>query len=352
MSDPEELGLRISVEGAAGKRVGRIMLDRPKAMNALTYPGALAIDKAMIEWADDPTIALVLIEGAGEKAFCAGGDVATLYRTGIAGDFAYARGFWRDEYRLNARIKTYPKPYVAIMDGVTMGGGVGVSALGSCRVVTDRALLAMPEAAIGLLPDAGGLWSLSRAPGHFGEYLALTGARMNAGDAIHVGFADHYMPADRIDSAVAALIEAGSPDAMTPFYEPAPDAPLAALRADIDRIFGLPTALDIVAALEAEDAEWAQKALKAIRNASPQIVAGSLIAIRHAREMKTIQESLTLELRFNWRAIESGDFLEGVRALLIDKDRSPKWRAQRLEDLAPGEVEAMFETLGENDLTF
>ncbi|MEM9737456.1 MAG: enoyl-CoA hydratase/isomerase family protein, partial [Pseudomonadota bacterium] len=192
----------IRVEG----RAGRLTLNRPQALNALTYGMLGEIERALDMWEHDPAIDLVLIDAAGNKAFAAGGDIVDLYRTGRAGDFSFGRQFWADEYRLNAKIARYPKPYVAVMTGFTMGGGVGVSAHGSHRIVTDGSQVAMPECGIGLVPDVGGSWLLARAPGRLGEYLGMTSARMGPGDAIHCGFADYYVPREGLEGLKAALV--------------------------------------------------------------------------------------------------------------------------------------------------
>ncbi|SET44654.1 enoyl-CoA hydratase/isomerase family protein [Oceanicella actignis] len=339
------------VEIRVSGRAGRITLNRPKALNALTHEMALEIERALRAWREDPRVQLVVIDGAGDRAFCAGGDIQLLYDRGRAGDFAYGRRFWADEYRLNALIGAYPKPYVALMDGIVMGGGVGVSAHGSHRVVTERTLLAMPECGIGLVPDVGGTFILSRAPGRLGEHLGLTGARVGAGDAILTGFADVYMRAERLPALIAELEASGDPAAIAAMAEPAPEATLAPLRPAIDRAYDAPDALGVVRALEASDEAWAQDAARAIRRNCPLSVACALRLIREARALPDLKAALAREYRFSWRCTEEGEFLEGIRAAVIDKDRSPRWQVARLEDLPPEKVDAMLAPLGENELT-
>ncbi|MCF6322415.1 MAG: 3-hydroxyisobutyryl-CoA hydrolase, partial [Rhizobiaceae bacterium] len=203
---PQDINIRI--EGKAG----RITLNRPDSLNALTYEMVLEIEAALLQWREDEQVSLVIIDAAGEKAFCAGGDIQKLYDTGIRGEYQFMRIFWRDEYRLNALIASYPKPYVAFMDGIVMGGGVGVSAHGSHRIVTGRTMLAMPECAIGLVPDVGGSLLLAKAPGHVGELMGVSGARLDGADAIHAGFADALVDVDRLDKLKSEMINTGEAD--------------------------------------------------------------------------------------------------------------------------------------------
>ncbi|MGN6548967.1 MAG: enoyl-CoA hydratase/isomerase family protein [Pararhizobium sp.] len=338
----------IRIEG----RVGRVTLDRPKSLNALTYAMATALDAALRRWAADPAVSMVVIEGAGERAFCAGGDIQDLYETGCSGDFAYGRRFWADEYRLNALIVGYPKPYVALMDGIVMGGGVGISAHGSCRIVTERTVLAMPECGIGLIPDVGGSWLLARAPGHLGDYAGLTGARLGPADAIGCGFADLFVRSERLADLLQALVETGRPDVVADFAAPPPDGDLIGRRHDIDRTFGAADLADIVRALEDEAAEWAEKAVAALRRASPLSLACAFEVIRRGRGLTAIGQALSLEYRFASRCMEHGDFLEGVRAAIIDKDRRPRWRHRSIEDVTREHVAAMLGPAEGGDIEF
>ena len=333
--------IHIRVEGKAG----RITLTRPQALNALTYEMAMAIEQALLEWAEDDTVALVVIDAQGDKAFCAGGDIQDLYEHGKAGDFEFGRKFWSDEYRLNERIADYEKPYVALMQGFVMGGGVGISCHGSHRIVCETTQIAMPECGIGLIPDVGGSFLLARAPWKFGEYLGLTGMRMNAADAIHAGFADLFAPREIWPALIAALCEHGRTSAIGDFAQPTEPASLAELTADVNRFFAHGSALDCVRALEADESEWAQKTAKAIRRGCPLSVACAFELIAMSREVATVREALDLELRFTWRSQSHGEFVEGVRAQVIDKDRNPQWHTARLEDVTPQTIAAMLAPL-------
>lgn len=332
-------------------RAGRITLNRPKALNALTWEMCRAIEAALDAWAADPTVALVVIDGAGERAFCAGGDIAEMYRRGRGGDFAFGRGFFADEYRLNAKIAEFPKPYVALMHGFTMGGGIGVASHGSHRIVGESAKLAMPECGIGLVPDIGGTFLLSRAPGHLGEFLGTTGHRMGPGDAILAGFADRFVPEADWPDLIARLEATGDPAAPDAAARPAPEAGVSALAPLIDRHFAAPTIGEVIAALEADPSEAAQTTAATLRRGSPLATACTFAAIRRVRG-QGLREALALEFRHSWRAAERGDFLEGVRAAIIDKDRAPRWRHAAIEDVTPAEVEAMLAPLGADELTF
>ena len=314
-------------------RAGRITLNRPKALNALTYEQAIAIEGILDEWAGDQDVQLVIVDGAGERAMCAGGDVMALYdKRDDGGDFA-AR-FWRDEYRLNAKIGRYPKPYVAIMDGIVMGGGIGLAGHGSHRIVTDRSSLAMPETTIGLVPDVGGMWLLASAPGHMGEYLGLLSERMAAADAIYTGFADTFVENAKLDDLLAILTDPeGDPVGVTVASFAAAPAPVthAARQTEIDEIFKEPTLEAIVEKLAVSNAEWAPGALKAISQRSPLSLKLTLAAVRAARKFSSLEETLNLEYRLTCRLFERGEFIEGIRALLIDKDKAPKWNPPTIE---------------------
>ena len=330
-------------------RAGRITLNRPEALNALTHAQVLDIERHLIAWQEDDAVELVLIDGAGERAFCAGGDIQHLYETGRAGDFAYGRTFWADEYRLNALIWNYPKPYVAIMHGFVMGGGVGVSALGSHRIVTDGTQVAMPECGIGLIPDVGGSLMLGCAPGRLGEYLGMTGARMGPGDAIFATFADTYVPAGDLDALKAAICAEGV-DAIDEFAAKPAKGPLQADAKKIDSHFGGELAMDIVRSLQHEGGDWEEAALAAIRRGAPLSVACAVETIHRARNLGRIEDALKLEYRFTARCMEHGEFLEGVRAAVIDKDRTPRWATARLEDLPHLHVSRMLMPLPDGDL--
>ncbi|WP_142662447.1 enoyl-CoA hydratase/isomerase family protein [Paracoccus laeviglucosivorans] len=319
-------------------RAGRITFDRPQALNALSHAMALEIHAALGGWRDDPAVSLVIIDAAGDRAFCAGGDIAAVYRAGLDGDHQVGRDFFRDEYRMNARIADYPKPVVALMQGFVMGGGVGVGGHASHRIVGDSTQVAMPEAGIGLIPDVGGSWLLGHAPGRVGEYLGLTSARMGPGDAIFAGFADTYLPEAEWPALIKELTRTGDTAAIK--GKPRPTATLEG--ADLSS-FGGRTVDEIIASLKAAGDDAALKPL--LRN-SPLSMAATLALVRAARADLGVRDSLAREYRFTYRATAAGDFLEGVRAQLIDKDRNPQWAA----DSSDTHVRAMLAPLGDDDL--
>ncbi|MGE0769975.1 MAG: enoyl-CoA hydratase/isomerase family protein [Hyphomicrobiaceae bacterium] len=342
--EPEVL---IRIEG----RAGRITLNRPKALNALTLGMVREIWAILRAWTTETQVELVVFDGAGDRAFCAGGDVLSLYESRAEGS-DLARTFWREEYRLNALIHRYPKPVVAIMDGIVMGGGIGLSAhiRGGGRVVTDRSMLAMPETGIGLVPDVGGSWLLSHAIGELGTYLGLTGARMNGSDALQTGFADVYITHQRRDALVAALCDPKGPafaDIIDEAAEsdPIPASPLMALKSDVDRCFSKPTVEAILAELQTTAAPWAMKTRADLLAKSPLAMKATLAALRRAPALGSLEEALNVEFRLCTHLFEHGEFPEGVRALLVDKDKSPRWRPPRLEDVSDGMVEALFTPL-------
>jgi len=331
-------------------RVGRLRLNRPEALNALTHEMILAMEKALIAWRTDSNIDAIVVCATGDRAFCAGGDIQALYKSGLKSPEP-GREFWRDEYRLNAMIASYPKPYIALMNGITMGGGVGVSAHGSHRIVTENTMLAMPEASIGFIPDVGGTYLLSRSPGQSGLYLGMSGARMNAADAIFAGFADSYVPSNALPGLVVALADGTSPDeAISLVEETAPDGELAALQDKINDVFAVPEILGCVRRLDklaAGGDEWARKTFSMLRNNSPLSVATTFTAVHKARELATLEDCLALEYNFAHRALTGHEFLEGIRALVIDKDKKPNWQPATLEEVSPEMVENVLAPLGE-----
>ena len=250
-------------------RAGRITFTRPKALNAMSYDMCMAIDAALRNWREDDDIALIVIDAIGDKAFCAGGDIAELYDTGTKGDFAYGQTFWRDEYRTNALIFEYPKPVVSFMQGFTMGGGVGIGCHGSHRVVGESSQIAMPEVGIGLVPDVGGSLMLALAPGRLGEYLGLTAGRMGPDDAILAGFADHFIPQEKWGDVIEMIEASGDAAHVATHAEAAPQGALRPLQDDIDRTFAGETLGDILTGLRIEDSDFAQKTLKALNRNSP-----------------------------------------------------------------------------------
>jgi len=330
--------------------VGRIMLNRPKALNALTLYMVNRISGALASWEQDPRVKLVLIDGAGDRAFCAGGDIMRLYEAGRAGRFEEARCFFQHEYRLNAQIASYPKPYVALTDRTVMGGGVGLAGHGSHRIVTERSLVAMPECAIGLIPDVGGTFLLARAPGHLGEYLGLTGARMTAADAITAGFATHFVESSQIEALTATLVETGDVGVISRYAKNPSPSHLDSNRPAVDRIFGRKTLADILHALEVEAGDWARSAEKALATGSPLSLHCTLAAIRRARPMTRVGDALATEYRFTSRALTEGDLIEGIRAAVVDRDRSPRWSHRTIHDVRDSDVEAMLAPLGADEL--
>lgn len=311
----------VRIEG----RVGRVTLSRPSALNALTHSMALIIEKALLEWQANDSIALVMIDAEGDKAFCAGGDVNALYQQGKAGDFESGRQFWRDEYRLNVLIDSFAKPFVAIMDGIAMGGGIGISAHGSHRIVTERSSLALPECSIGLIPDVGATHLLSRTPGYIGEYLALTGERFNASDAMFAGFADFYVSSDQLDALKNALIESADVNVIAKFTQAPEQSTLAENEPSISQVFSGISLVSVLEQLGGLEDAWAISALKKIGRSSPLSLQLAFELVREARSAPGIEAALEREYRFVSRVMEHGDFLEGVRAALIDRDRQPKW---------------------------
>ncbi|MGK5543435.1 enoyl-CoA hydratase/isomerase family protein [Streptomyces sp. URMC 127] len=323
-------------------RVGRITLNRPRALNALTHAMVRRIAGALDAWEHDAAVTTVLLDGAGERGLCAGGDVRAVHDDVRAGGGAAAREFWRDEYRLNARIASYPKPYVALMDGLVMGGGVGLSAHGGVRVVTERSSVAMPETGIGFAPDVGGTFLLSRAPGELGTHLALTTARMGPGDALHAGFADHFVPAGRLAEFTAALAEAGPAEAVRAFAAPAPASGLAEDRDWIDHCYAAGTVEEILGRLADSGAPGAAKAAEAILGKSPTALKVTLSALRRARLLPELADVLEQEYRVMCASLADPDLLEGIRAQVVDKDRRPRWQPAKLEDVTDADVARHF----------
>ena len=307
-------------------RAGRITLTREGALNALTWDMVRAMEDALVRWRHDDAVALIVIDAAGPKAFCAGGDIAEMHATGTKGDYGYGRRFWRDEYRLNAMIAGYDKPIVALMQGFVMGGGVGIGCHASHRIVGETTRVALPECGIGLVPDVGSTLLLARAPGRLGEYLGLTGDRMDAGDAIYAGFADSFVPQDHWPALIATLCDTGRTDAIPASALPAPQSKLARWQADIDRVFAAPDLATIRSQPDAVPPAPIANALALMDRNAPLSMACTLHIIRAVRADPTIQTALAQEFRFTFRSMEQADFLEGIRAMIIDRDRTPRWR--------------------------
>jgi len=341
-------------EGSAGI----IRLNRPKAINAVTLEMFHDIDKALDVFEADPEVVVVLLEGAGERGLCAGGDIRSLWESSkVKGDLG--KILWRDEYILNARIRKFPKPYVAFMDGIVMGGGVGLSAHASHRVVTEKTKLAMPEVGLGFFPDVGGTWLLSRSPGEIGTYFGLTGQTMNGPDAIHAGFADVVVPSEKLAALREVLtrpargITSDEIRTLIEIFATGETAgPVAAEQAKIDALLGYDRMEDIVAALQRDGSDFAQATLKTLSEKSPRGMVVTLKLLRLARTSRSLEECLVREYRAALEVFASDDFREGVRAAVIDKDRSPKWSPPRIEDVTPAMVAPYFAEIGADELKF
>jgi enoyl-CoA hydratase len=341
-------------EGSAGI----IRLNRPKAINAVTLEMFRDIDKALDAFAADPAVAVIVLEGAGERGLCAGGDIRALWESSkVDGDLG--KILWREEYILNARIKKFPKPYVAFMDGIVMGGGVGLSAHSSHRVVTERTRLAMPEVGLGFFPDVGGTFLLSRSPGEIGTYFGLTGTTMNGPDAIYAHFADAVVPSARLP-ALREMLTRVRPGTMSIEVKALIDGfatgekagPVAAKQAEIDGLFGHDRMEDIVVALMRDGSELAKAALKTLGEKSPRGMVVTLKLLRLAREARSLEDCLVREYRAALEVFRSDDFREGIRAAVIDKDRNPRWSPPRIEDVTPEMVAPYFAGIGADELTF
>jgi enoyl-CoA hydratase len=333
----------------------RITLNRPQALNAITLDMAVAMTRWMREWAADPAIGAVLLDGAGDRAFAAGGDIRALYDAAKAGGALPAQ-FWATEYQLNVLIARYPKPVVALMDGMVMGGGVGLSAYASHRIVTEHAAVAMPEVGIGYFPDVGVSFPLARAPGQVGTHLLLTGERIGAADAIYCGLADLHVPAAAAINIPAALPEcrdAGEVDAQLKRLSAAPSpGRLAAARPWIDRCYDAADVETIIERLQRDQAGAAAGALDAMRKASPTSLKITLRNIRAALSFQKLEQGFQQDYRISLACVAGHDFIEGIRAAVVDKDRQPKWQPDRLEDVTPDIVDRHFRSVGALELTF
>ena len=329
---------------------GRITLNRPQALNAMTYEMCMAIDAALRAWADDDAVSLVVMDAQGDRAFCSGGDIADLYARGTKGDYAYGQKFWADEYRLNHLIFNYPKPVASFLQGFTMGGGVGIGCHGSHRIVGDTSQIAMPECGIGLVPDVGGSLMLALAPGRLGEYLGTTGARMGAADAIYAGFADTYITEDKWPSLIEALEKDGDVSALTTAAQTPPKGDFETQQVQIDALFSGEALGDILTDLRNDGGSFAAETLKKMGRASPLSMACAVEIIHRLRGPSlTMEKALDLEYRFTFRATEHGDFIEGIRAAIIDKDRNPKWQFADMK-VPPAAVSKMLRPLGQDAL--
>ncbi len=339
--------------------VGFVLLNRPKLLNALGLSLIEAFDARLEAWATDPAVKAVVVRGAGARAFCAGGDVRSIWEGGrnLGGP---ASDLFRREYMLIRRIKVLAKPYIPLIDGITMGGGVGVCVHGSHRIATERTTIALPETRIGLFPDVGSAHFLPRLPGALGLYLGLTGVRLKAADALYAGLADRYVESARlpeIEAALAAADWSGGParavaSATIDAFAGDPGASaLAEGRAAVDRCFGQDSVAAILAALEAEGGDWAQRTLETLGACSPTSLKVTFEQLRRGRTLG-FDDAMIMEFRLSQAFLARHDFHEGIRAIVIDKDNAPKWRPDTLAEVTPDLVEAHFAPLGDSELTF
>ena len=340
-------------------RLGVVVLDRQQALNALTHAMVRALSTQLADWREDVGIRAVLVKPAPGRAFCAGGDIVAVTELVRRGGVTAAVPFFHDEYRLNWRIHTYPKPYIALLDGITMGGGVGISVHGDFRIATERTQFAMPETGIGFFPDVGGTWFLPRCPGEVGMYLGLTGARLTGADCVDAGVATHAVPSDRlaeVESALVACAEAVDPheaiaECLAGHELSSGDRPLRTLRRGIDRCFVEETLAGVLARLEAEPGGFGASQRRELNRKSPFALALTFAQLRRGREL-SIEDALRLEYRMVHRVLSAHDFGEGVRALLIDKDRRPRWRHASLCEVPATEVTVCMAPLPGGELRF
>ena len=342
-------------------RLAILTINRPQALNALTLGNYRRIGPALRAWSADPSVQAVVVRGAGDRAFCAGGDVRAVYEAarGISGPPDLTAVFFREEYQLIQRIHQFPKPYIAIIDGITMGGGAGISINGAYRIATERTLFAMPETSIGLFPDVGATRFLNRCPGHIGRYLGLTGARLNAADALYCGFATHFVERDRIEALLDELTgDHVAVEACLGRFAAAPDPPpLAALQPAIDRCFTSNSIEAILEALAAEasadgaHAGWAAETRAGLLTKSPTSLKITLRQLTIGRDYD-LDAALALEYRLTQHVMAGHDFYEGIRAMLIDRGRKPQWHPTSLAKVAESIVNTYFVPLGDSELRF
>ncbi|MGW6845968.1 enoyl-CoA hydratase/isomerase family protein [Streptomyces sp. NPDC054958] len=330
-------------------RAAYLTLNRPGALNALSHSMVLRVDEALARWQHDPDVEAVVIEGAGERGLCAGGDIRAIYEDARTGGTASA-DFWRDEYRLNARIARYPKPYVALMDGIVMGGGVGISAHGTVRIVTERSRVAMPETGIGFVPDVGGTYLLALAPGELGTHLALTGAPAGAADALRCGLADHFVPSELLPRLAADLARASVHEVLERYVAPAPAGTLDEDREWIDHCYAPDTVEEIVERLLGSGVPAAKAAAATLGAKSPTALKVTLAALRRVRALGPLERALEQEYRVSCAALSSPDLVEGIRAQVVDKDRTPRWSPPSLAEVTPADVARFFAPLGAREL--
>lgn len=318
--------------------VGRITLNRPTALNALTFQMVLDITETLERWAVDDAVEKVLIVGCPGRAFCAGGDIRALYDAGQHGEFQFVRNFWAAEFRLNALIAKYKKPIISIVDGLVMGDGVGIASHASHRIMTENAVFALPECSIGLIPDIGSSFLLSKAPGHIGEYVALTGLRLTAADCLYAGFCDYSVAGTRLSDLIGQLVREPGLTALDNFSEPAKGSCLESQRQNINFVFQGATLAEIHERLSTLTGDWTQETIANLSKGAPLSLLVALETVRSARHHQTLEMALRDEYRFVSRAAEIGEFLEGARAAVIDKDRAPQWAYPNIDDVPTAEL--------------
>ena len=338
------------IKGRENGRTGHVTLARPDMLNALTKGMCSAIEAALDQWSRDDSVDAMVIDAEGERAFCAGGDIVEMYQSGIRGDLDYGRRFWRDEYRLNARLSGSRLPVISFLQGYTMGGGVGIGCHARHRIVCESSRIAMPECAIGLIPDVGGSYLLARAPGRIGECMGLTGFRAGPADAIHAGFADHFVPREAWPELLRQLADTGD----IGLIDQAAEAPASGVLEQgspmIEQVFSLPSVPEIEQALIEDDSELAGQLRRGMSRNSPLSMACALELVRMQRSSSSMEQALGLEFRFVHRAVEHADFMEGIRALIIDKDNRPAWRHASPADVDRRDVEHLLASLGDQEL--
>lgn len=330
-------------------RLGHLTLNRPHAINALDSDMVALITVALNDWRSDDEIATVLLTGAGERGLCAGGDIVSIYADANNGGTA-SEAFWRDEYVLDAMIARYPKPFVAIMSGLVLGGGIGVSAHARHRIVTETSKLGMPETGIGFVPDVGGTWLLSRSPGELGTHAALTASFLDAADAILLGLADHFVPGDRLEELVTVLEAEDAAGAIERFAASAPDSALAAEQHWIDGAYAGDDVAVILDRIAAVDTGASRAAAATIARKSPTALKATLAALRRSRALPDLESDLEQIYRVALRMLREPDLAEGIRAQVIDKDRDPHWSPARLADVSDDHIDSFFEALGAREL--
>ena len=328
--------------------VGRLTLNRPAALHALNTDMCRLMTEALVAWRKDPAVRAILIDHAGERGFCAGGDIRMLAESG-AGDGRAAREFFHTEYRLNELLfrYRYEKPVIVVMDGITMGGGVGLALPARFRIATERTTFAMPETGIGLFPDVGGGWHLPRLHGKAGLWLALTGARLKAADCELLGIATDVVEAGRVAELKAAVVADadGLERILTEFQVEPGRAPLSDYRDPIDRLFGHDSMEAIIAALQAEGTDWAKSQLETLAIKSPQTMKVALRQLAQGARMTRFSDNMVMEYRIGARVVQRHDFLEGVRAVIVDKDNAPKWSPATLEGVTDAQLDEIFAPL-------